>query len=79
MKALKKNGVNVFIFADPNEIIRRITKKSGTRPSLTGKKAHEEVMDIWKERRDLYLRYADYTWDNTSGEVLDENLKQIFI
>ena len=76
MKALKKNGANVFIFADPNEIVRRITKKSGTRPSLTGKKPHDEIFDVWKERRDLYLKYADYVWDNTSGKTLRSHISE---
>ncbi|MBU0577164.1 3-phosphoshikimate 1-carboxyvinyltransferase [Patescibacteria group bacterium] len=79
MKSLKKNGVNIFIFSDPNEIINRIGKKSQTRPSLTGKKPEEEIFDIWKERRDLYLKYADVVWDNTSGEVLEESIDNIFL
>ncbi len=78
MKALKINGVNVFLFADPNEIIRRITKQAGTRPSLTGKKPEKEIYDVWHKRRDLYLKYADFVWDNTSGKVLGENLDRIF-
>ena len=67
----------MFIFADPNEIIRRITKQTGTRPSLTGKKPEKEIYDVWHQRRDLYLKYADFVWDNTSGKVLQENLKNV--
>ena len=79
MRNLKKNGVNVFIFADTSTIIERIKKQSKNRPTLTGKGTAEEIKDVWRERRDLYLKYADYVWDNTSGEVLKENLNQIFI
>ncbi|MBN2096493.1 3-phosphoshikimate 1-carboxyvinyltransferase [Candidatus Peregrinibacteria bacterium] len=78
IKNLKKNGINVFIFADPYVIAERVKKKAGTRPSLTGKKPDKEVYEVWKARRDLYLKYADIVWDNTGGKILGENLKNIF-
>lgn len=78
MKSLKKNGINVFIFADVSTLVYRIKNSSGNRPSLTGKKINDELVGIWKERRDLYLKYADYVWDDTSGEVIKKNLEQIF-
>ncbi len=77
MKNLKKNGINVFIFADPHVIAERIKKKAATRPSLTGKPPAGEIHEVWRERRGLYLQYADYVWDNTGGKVLQENLKNI--
>lgn len=69
MKALKKNSVNIFIFADPDVLCARIAKDQG-RPSLTGKKLADEIHDIWRERRHLYFRYADFVWDDTSGNTL---------
>jgi 3-phosphoshikimate 1-carboxyvinyltransferase len=78
MEALKKNGVNIFIFADPSVIIERIKHESKNRPSLTGKGSVKEVKKVWKERRDLYLKYADAVWDDTSSEILEKNLEQIF-
>ncbi len=78
MKNLKKNGVNVFIFADPNVLAERVEKHSNTRPSLTGEGAISEIHDIWQERRDLYLRYADYVWDNTTGKVVGDSLERVF-
>lgn len=69
MKALRKNSVNVFVFADPNILSHRIKKKQG-RPSLTGEDLENEIYVIWEERRGLYLKYADYVWDNTSGKAL---------
>ena len=78
MKNLKKNGVVLFIFTDPNVLFERLGKNSGTRPNLTGKQSDKEAFDIWKERRDLYLKYADYVWDNTSGKVVGEELDMIF-
>lgn len=77
MKALMKNGINVFIFADVS-VLRQRLAKSGNRPSLTSKNPVDEIKNVWQERRDLYLKYADYVWDNTSGEVVGDNIKQIF-
>ncbi|MFH0838173.1 MAG: 3-phosphoshikimate 1-carboxyvinyltransferase [Patescibacteria group bacterium] len=69
MRALKNNSVNVFIFADSNILSDRITKERG-RPSLTGGALENEIHVVWEERRDLYLKYADYVWDNTNGKAL---------
>lgn len=77
MKALKKNGVNVFIFADPTVLSQRILKQ-GNRPSLTGSKPEDEVGDVWLARRDLYLKYADYVWDNTSGKIVEKGIERVF-
>jgi len=78
MEALKKNGVNVFIFTDPSVIIERIKRQSKNRPTLTGKGSVREVKKVWQERRDLYLKYADVIWDDTSGETVKDNLSRIF-
>ena len=78
MKNLLKNGINVFIFANISAIKKRLTK-SGNRPSLTNKDPINELKDIWQNRRDLYLKYADFVWDNTGGKVVIEGLKEIFI
>lgn len=69
MKALKKNSVNVFIFADPGILSARLMEY-GNRPSLTGEAVENEVHVVWEERRDLYLKYADHVWDDTGGEAL---------
>ncbi len=71
MKALKKNSVNVLIFADPNILSCRIAKDQG-RPSLTGETLDNEIHVVWEERRDLYLKYADIVWDDTSGKALQK-------
>lgn len=68
MNALKKNSVNIFLFADPGILCERISKDQG-RPSLTGKKLEDETDEIWQKRRDLYLKYADFVWDNTGGNL----------
>ncbi len=78
MKNLMNNGVNVCIFADPTVLIERM-KKQSNRPALKGKDPLAELRGIWQERRDLYLKYADYVWDNTSGNVIKEGVKDIFL
>ena len=71
MGALKKNSVNIFIFADPNILSCRIEKDQG-RPSLTGEALENEIHVVWEERRDLYLKYADFVWDDTDGSALQK-------
>lgn len=77
MKNLMHNGINVFIFADISVLIGRMRKQSN-RPALKGKDPLKELHGIWLERRDLYLKYADHVWDDTSGEAVVDNLKSIF-
>ena len=79
MKTLRKNGLNVFIFADPSVLVSRIQKTPNHRPSLTGKDISNEIRSVWEERRELYLKYADYVWDDTSGKLLKESLGLIFL
>lgn len=55
---LKKNGVIVFIHAPIEHLARRVAKNDD-RPSLTGKTAHEELEEVWKQRKELYKKYAD--------------------
>ncbi len=68
MKALKKNSVNVFVFAGLGILAKRI-KNDQKRPSLTGEALENEIHVVWQERRDLYLKYADYVWDDTTGQI----------
>jgi 3-phosphoshikimate 1-carboxyvinyltransferase len=77
MKNLKKNGVNVFVFVDPELLIERM-RKSGGRPPLKSDDSISELRMVWEERRGLYLKYADFIWDNTSGKIIRENLEGVF-
>lgn len=76
MKALKKNGVVVFVFADPSALVARLKKKND-RPALIGGDPIAEIPRVWKERRPLYYHYADVVWDNTSGEVIKANFSSL--
>ena len=60
---------NIFIFADPQILAERIERDQG-RPSLTGEALENEIGIVWEERRDLYLKYADFVWDDTGGKTI---------
>lgn len=79
MLSLKKNGVNVFIFADPQILFER-RKSSHARPPIhSDHNTMSEINKVWEERHNLYLRYADFVWDDTSGKIVRERLSEIFV
>ena len=78
MKNLKQNSVILFIFADVSTLVQRINQKKGGRPSLTGEAVADELQQVWEERRELYLKYADYVWDDTSGKIVKLYLDELF-
>jgi len=78
MKAFHKDSVVVFVYTDPHVICERLMKTAMVRPSLTGKKVEHEIHELWEARRPLYIKYADYVWDDTSGWLLEANYKKIF-
>ena len=65
MKHLKEGAVNVFIHVDPKHIASRLANNPMGRPSLTGQSLKNEVMQVWEDRRELYLKYADYVCNET--------------
>jgi len=79
MKAFQQHSVVVFIYADPHVLLDRIKKTPLARPSLTGKKIEHEIHELWEHRRPLYLKYADYVWDDTSGLILGRHYREIFL
>lgn len=79
VKNLKQNGVVVFIFSDVSVLAERLSQNPQDRPSLTGGGMVEELRQVWEERRELYLKYADYVWDDTSGKMIERYLDQLFI
>lgn len=78
IKPLLKNAVNVFIFADPAVLTERVMKGKNRPPLRPGMNAEDEIRHLWAVRRPLYLKYADYVWDDTSGKVIGKHLKPIF-
>lgn len=77
MRGLLRDGVNVFIFADPHTLANRI-RHDTDRPALTaGANIEDEIQSVWEQRRDLYLRYANVVWDNTDGQTVERSLTAI--
>lgn len=64
-RALKKNGVFVFLKASLDVLAKRIAADAsdGGRPSLTGHAPEEELNDIWNERKEIYEKTADIVFD----------------
>lgn len=62
--ALKKNAVVVFMYCDLDVLMKRL--ENDHRPSLTGvKRSHEEIEEIWHQRKPVYERVADVRIDVT--------------
>ncbi len=78
MKHLKKNAINVFIYADPHVLTNRVMHGTNRPPLKEGQDPDMEIHHLWQERRHLYLKYADVTWDDTSGDVIEEFLPELF-
>jgi shikimate kinase len=74
--SLKKNGIIIWLKADPKNIIERI-KKTGQRPSLTGTKSFtDEVAEVLAKRLPIYEKSADFEVD-TNNKPVEEVFKEI--
>lgn len=72
---LKQNGVIIFLNCDLEILKNRLkndTKNHGNRPTLIDVNSETELEEIWKERKEKYLKSADITFD-VSNESLDRN------
>ncbi|WP_412150331.1 shikimate kinase [Bacillus methanolicus] len=71
---MKENGVVVFLYAEPEEIFKRI-ENDDSRPLLkTNKKA--AIKELFQARLSLYKEAADFTID-TTGKDITEIIKEI--
>ncbi|UQD52723.1 shikimate kinase [Bacillus methanolicus] len=71
---MKENGVVVFLYAEPEEIFKRI-ENDDSRPLLkTNKKA--AIKELFQARLPLYKEAADFTID-TTGKDITEIIKEI--
>ena len=83
MQELKKQSLIIWLYADIDEIIRRLKKDEKTstqRPSLTGKPLEEEVKRVFLERKPLYEASFHIKIDTTRlcvSEVVEELYKDI--
>ncbi|MCK5471618.1 shikimate kinase [Candidatus Gracilibacteria bacterium] len=55
---LKKNGIIVFIHSPLEQLAQRVSKDKN-RPSLTGKSPHEELEEVWQQRKEIYRKATD--------------------
>lgn len=71
-QALKKNGIFVFLKASLDVLAKRIAADAsdGGRPSLTGRAPEEELNEVWNERKEIYEKTADISFD-VSDETED--------
>jgi shikimate kinase len=70
--ALRKNGIIVWLTADPETIQARLTKdlpRDPNRPSLTGGDTIREVTTVLEERYPLYQAAAQIAVDTTHRDV----------
>ncbi|EIJ78844.1 shikimate kinase [Bacillus methanolicus PB1] len=71
---MKENGIVVFLYAEPEEIFKRI-ENDDSRPLLkTNKKA--AIEELLRSRLPLYIEAADFTID-TTGKDINEIIKKI--
>jgi shikimate kinase len=74
VRILRKNGIVIWLTADPDTIQSRLMDdRPGevSRPSLTGKDSLSEVAEVLQARQHLYLAAAQIIID-TVGQTVDE-------
>jgi shikimate kinase len=71
-KALKRNGLFLWLTADVPTIIQRMKndgKDGGVRPPLVGDCAERETSGILEQRIPIYRRLADFTIDTCERDI----------
>jgi shikimate kinase len=74
MRLLKASGVTVALFAEPEVICERV-KNNAARPLLGIAPDLETIRAIYKKRRPLYEKYADFTVD--ASDITTEQTAEI--
>lgn len=75
IEALKQNGIVVRLQASPEDILKRVSRKKGTRPLIKKDVKVEQIVKMLNEREEYY-KMADFTID-TSGRDLDDIVNNI--
>ena len=75
IEALKQNGIVVRLQASPEDILKRVSRKKGTRPLIKKDVKVEHIVKMLNEREEYY-KMADFTID-TSGRDLDDIVNNI--
>jgi shikimate kinase len=77
MGHLKKNGIVVHLDLDPARLARRLDNLASRGIVMA---AGQTIADLYRERRPLYLKYADITvdcGDRTPRELVKEMLERL--
>jgi shikimate kinase len=72
VKALKRNGLIIWLKADPQTLLKRIQKDQGSstrRPTLTGKGTLEEIEETISEREPFYEKASEIRVDTSMMNV----------
>jgi len=72
VKALRKNGLIVWLKADQQTLLKRIQKDQGSstrRPTLTGKGTLEEIEETISERGPFYEKASEIQIDTSALDV----------
>jgi shikimate kinase len=65
---LKERGVVIYLYADPNALIKR-TRLEG-RPLLNKKNAYETFINLLEKREQLYKEIARFSYDTGQNNLL---------
>jgi len=83
VRALRENGIIVWLTADPATIQARLSRDrpgEESRPSLTGRDTVAEVLEVLRQREPLYRAAAQIIIDTTGrsvAQVVEEVLKGV--
>jgi shikimate kinase len=73
---LAGTGVNVLLVADLKVLADRVRPRD--RPRVhAGTSLEEDLLAIWQEHRDLYLRFADITYHTDQGRGLSQEIEDL--
>ena len=79
VEILRKNGVVVWLTADPDTIRERLSRDRGEvsqRPSLTNSNTVDEVAEVLKSRQPLYAA-ASHVIVDTAGQSIEQVAAQV--
>jgi shikimate kinase len=72
VKALRENGFIIWLKADKQTLLKRLSQDRGTntrRPTLTGKGTSEELKEVLSLREPIYERVSEIQIDTSTRDV----------
>jgi shikimate kinase len=70
----------VYLHCDVKELVRRLSRDVGDRPSLTGADPVDEIRTVLEARETTYLELADFVCDvtNATPETAADSIERLF-